>query len=255
MKPNLVERLLAVNHEFYERYAGSFSSSRYSIQPGVRHLLPELIQAQNLLDVGCGNGNLALALQKNNFTGHYLGIDFSPNLLNRVPTTPDRARSGERHDHFITLELSDPSWPTHLDLQTFNAITCFAVLHHLPGRELQRQTFQHFAALLQPAGKLYLSVWQPLNSPRLRKRLIPWQTLDIDTAQLDPETDLLLDWRAEDQTDSPAIRYVHQFTAPELDELAQNAALTKQDEWYSDGHDGNLALYQTWQRPEDENHD
>ena len=52
MQPELVKRLLALNYKFYERYAGSFSTSRYSLQPSVKRLLPDLNQAQNLLDVG-----------------------------------------------------------------------------------------------------------------------------------------------------------------------------------------------------------
>lgn len=240
MHPDLVERLLALNREFYARYAGSFSDTRYSVQPGARRVLPELSQTQSLLDIGCGNGNLAIALQKAGFNGSYLGIDSSPNLLDHAKTTDQT--------HFATLDLADPTWATQLDPPHFDAITCFAVLHHLPGEELQSQTFQRIAALLKPNARLYLSVWQPLNSARLRKRLLNWDTVNLDPHQFDTERDLLLDWRADDQTDPPAYRYVHQFPPAELDELAQKADLTKCDEWLSDGREGNLALYQTWQR-------
>jgi SAM-dependent methyltransferase len=247
MNPDLVEKLLKANRQFYARYAGSFSTSRYSVQPGVKRLLPELSQTQSLLDVGCGNGNLSLALQKSGFSGQYLGIDFSPNLLSHAQKT-DQFR-------FLTLDLSDPSWSTQLDPKCFDAISCFAVLHHLPGRELQSQTLQNITALLRPDGKLFLSVWQPLNSSKLRERIIPWEKQHFDPSGLDLERELLLDWRAEVQTDSPEIRYVHQFTADELDELAQNAGLIKRDEWLSDGRSGNLALYQIWQGPMEQPHD
>jgi tRNA (uracil-5-)-methyltransferase TRM9 len=247
MHLDLVERLLALNREFYARYAGSFSDTRYSVQPGVHRLLPELSQAQSLLDIGCGNGNLAIALQKAGFSGIYLGIDSSPNLLDHAKTT--------NQTRFATVDLAVSTWASQLVPQSFDAITCFAVLHHLPSSELQSQTFQDIASLLKPNAKLYISVWQPLNSARLRKRILPWETVNLDPHQIYNEHDLLLDWRAENQTDPPAYRYVHQFTSAELDELAQKAAMTKRDEWFSDGREGNLALYQIWQLQKDKNHD
>ena len=73
--------LLALNHQFYQTFALQFSATRQRIQPGVQRLLPALSQAASLLDLGCGNGELARRLVAQGFRGRYVGLDFSPGLL------------------------------------------------------------------------------------------------------------------------------------------------------------------------------
>lgn len=241
MRPETVTKLLDLNREFYQRCADSFSKSRYRVQPGVRKLLPELSKSGAILDVGCGNGNLIKVLNKTGFAGSYHGIDFSPDLL-------DFSSTGEQAK-FSVADLSSPSWAHPFEAHSFDALTCFAVLHHLPGKSLQTQIFHQFSQLLKPSAKLILSVWQPLNSERLSKRVLPWQTIGLDPSDLDSPCDLLLDWHAKTTQSAPAYRYVHQYTAAELDALAGSAGLRKVTEWLDDGRQGNLALYQIWQLP------
>ena len=71
------ERLLEINREFYAQNASSFSKTRRNVQPGVRRLIPSIPFNAKLLDIGCGNGNFALALAHAGFQGTYLGIDGS----------------------------------------------------------------------------------------------------------------------------------------------------------------------------------
>ncbi len=245
MRSETTKKLLDLNREFYQRCADSFSKSRYRVQPGVRRLLPELSKSGSILDVGCGNGNLIKALNKAGYSGSYHGIDFSPALLDYSPTA-EQAK-------FSVVDLSSPTWDQPFEAHSFDAITCFAVLHHLPGKSLQAQVFRQFSRLLKPSAKLILSVWQPLNSERLSKRVLPWQTIGLDPSDLDSPCDLLLDWHAESaqsaSPQTPAYRYVHQYTTIELEALAGSAGLCKVAEWLDDGRQGNLALYQIWQLP------
>ncbi|HEX2981150.1 MAG TPA: hypothetical protein VHO48_12855 [Anaerolineaceae bacterium] len=89
-----------------------------------------------------------------------------------------------------------------------------------------------------------MSVLQPLNSPRLAARVLPWSTVQIDPAALDPG-DMLLDWRAGGQ----GLRYVHHFTEAELKDLGEAGGFQVIDGFYSDGENDRLGLYQVWQRP------
>jgi hypothetical protein len=57
--------------------------------------------------------------------------------------------------------------------------------------------------------------------------------------------DYLIDWRAGGFIDQ---RYVHVFTPEELRALGCAAGLDLQQEFYSDGKCGNLALYQVWHK-------
>jgi len=50
------DALLKINQQFYDQFTGSFSATRGRVQPGVRRLLPRMLSAESILDVGCGLG-------------------------------------------------------------------------------------------------------------------------------------------------------------------------------------------------------
>src|SRR4030067_486746 len=81
MNPAAAQRLIAINREFYNRFGASFSASRRRLQPGVCRMLDSLKGDESILDLGCGNGELARALAKCGHRGPYLGLDFSLPLL------------------------------------------------------------------------------------------------------------------------------------------------------------------------------
>ena len=94
MDTETLNKLLKINQDFYNGYAKSFSTSRYSIQPGIKKLFPNLLKSESILDLGCGNGNLAKALVQEGFKGRYLGVDNSPALLNDgFATIPEAERA------------------------------------------------------------------------------------------------------------------------------------------------------------------
>ena len=51
MQSELVDKLLRLNQEFYATYAQSFAATRHSVQPGVQRLLPQINQAEVVLDM------------------------------------------------------------------------------------------------------------------------------------------------------------------------------------------------------------
>ena len=59
-----------------------------------------------------------------------------------------------------------------------------------------------------------------------------------------------MDWRGEQAEGSKRVglRYVHIFNANELAGLAEQSGFRVVDQFYSDGKEGNLGLYQTWLR-------
>ena len=86
-----------------------------------------------------------------------------------------------------------------------------------------------------------------MNSPRWRKRILPWSKVNLADADLDPG-DTLLDWRhiLPGQVEQVGLRYVHHLNRAELTNLAANSGFDIQMEFESDGKEGNLALYQIW---------
>src|SRR5512141_2305330 len=86
MDPVTAARLIEINRDFYTRFGDSFSATRHRIQPGVGRVLGMLMEDESVLDLGCGNGELARELAKRGHRGPYLGLDFSlPLLKNAEP--------------------------------------------------------------------------------------------------------------------------------------------------------------------------
>ncbi len=238
-------RLIELNREFYTRFSDSFSATRHRIQPGVRRVLDMLKGDESNLDLGCGNGELARELAKRGHRGSYLGVDFSLPLLREAESPPTGTLQPEAFSaKFVEGDLTKLSVTSEQLLITdhWSLITAFAVLHHIPSRELRLSVLREVCKLLKPEGKFIHSNWQFLNSEKLKARIQPWERVTIQTSEVDAG-DYLLDWRS----GGGGLRYVHHFNEGELSTLAGVAGFQIKDAFYSDGESGNLGLYQIWQ--------
>lgn len=249
MQPNIAERLIALNREFYQSAAPSFSATRQRVQPGVERILKALPEQSRWLDVGCGNGSLArawLALGKH---GQYCGVDFSEKLLADARRLTKPKTAANTMVEFHVADISQPDWVKQCNQAAWDGVFLLAALHHIPSSSLRVQLLQSIAQVLKPEGSLYLSVWQPQNSPRLWERRQNWEAAGFNANEVD-EGDVLLDWRAEKTgADKPVLRYVHIFKNAELHDLAKACGFDVKEEFLSDGKEKNLALYQRWEKP------
>ena len=97
--------------------------------------------------------------------------------------------------------LSSNNWDTPFKDTSWDGALCFAVLHHIPGTELRQRICTSIGGLLGKQKKLYLSVWQVRNSPRLMQRILPWSQAGLNEDELDAG-DVLMDWRAGTESES-----------------------------------------------------
>ena len=74
-------RLLDLNRKFYQTFALQFSATRQRLQPGVMHVLDQISSLENVLDLGCGNGELGKELLRRGHQGYYIGLDSSVEFL------------------------------------------------------------------------------------------------------------------------------------------------------------------------------
>lgn len=257
MDSDSANRLIELNRQFYQSFAGSFSETRRRLQPGVVRVLDEIQSEHDILDLGCGNGELWKALVNNGHRGSYIGIDFSLPLLKTVgDSVPDRQiieQPASREDideallryHacFVEADLFKSGWEKTLAKRSFRVILAFASLHHIPGETNRAGIVKAINQLMPPNGLFFLSVWQFLNSPRLVKRLQSWETVGLKRDQVDPG-DYLLDWKH----GGYGLRYVHHFTEEELTQLAATHGFQVTEQFNSDGEGSKLSLYQIWRK-------
>ncbi|MGE5378836.1 MAG: class I SAM-dependent methyltransferase [Bacteroidota bacterium] len=231
-------RLSQINRDFYIHFGAPFSATRHRIQPGVQRVLGRLQGGESILDLGCGNGELARALAKRGQHGPYLGLDFSPPLLQDAELQP-----GGFSAKFMEADVTQlPVIREQLSVDgQWSLITAFAVLHHIPSNEIRLAILQTARGLLAENGTFILSNWQFLNSEKLRGRIQDWSRVGLSQSEVDPG-DYLLDWRSGGE----GLRYVHQFNETELASLAEAAGFDIVETFYSDGESGNLSLYQIW---------
>ena len=243
MKPEITQKLLNVNRQFYQTFAIQFSATRRRLQPGVRKILERLPEEAAILELGCGNGELPLQLSRKKQRGVYLGLDFSSPLLELAQEINQKiAETSSLKIHFMSTDLASPGWDAVLTKKKFEFILAFAFLHHIPSEELRAQILDKARRLLEYNGLFIHSEWQFLNSPRLMARIQPWSILGLSEIDVDPG-DYLLDWRH----GGSGLRYVHFFQANELQRLAESSGFQIIEDFYSDGMEGNLGHYQIWQ--------
>src|SRR5687768_8143736 len=238
MDSKTAARLIELNRDFYTRFGESFSATRHRIQPGVRRVLEMLEGDESILDLGCGNGEFARELAKRGHRAPYLGVDFSPPLLQEADSALDGFSA-----NFLQIDITQLSVSSIQSSSTdqWSLITAFAVLHHIPSYDLRLNILRTVRRLLKDNGRFIHSNWQFLNSEKLRARIQPWEVAAVSESDVEAG-DHLLDWRSGGE----GLRYVHHFNEQELSELAEASHFQISDSFYSDGEGGKLGLYQIW---------
>ena len=237
MNAATVRRLLELNRQFYQTFGADFSATRRRVQSGVKRVLGTISPDSAILDLGCGNGELARMLARRGQRAPYFGLDFSPPLLREAGGLPARFT-------FLEADLTG-DWEVQIresEIKSFNVVTAFATLHHIPSNALRLQLLQKVHSVLEPGGHFIQSNWQFLNSEKLRARIQPWERVGLSAADVD-ENDYLLDWRR----GGNGLRYVHHFNEIELEALAVASRFHVRETFHSDGENGRLGLYQIWE--------
>jgi 2-polyprenyl-3-methyl-5-hydroxy-6-metoxy-1,4-benzoquinol methylase len=241
-------RLLELNRDFYAKVARPFDETRQARTPGKIRLVDWIGARQSpepvrVLDVGCGNGRLALMLDDGGRAIDYVGVDGEAQLL----TAARHATAGlaQVHARFLLADLAQEAWWRELPPGHFDVVTCLATLQHMPGYALRQRLVIDLARLAAPGGVVVVSAWQFLESDRLRGRRLDWAAIGIDEAATEPG-DALLPWKQ----GVYAVRYVHQIDAVEMARLAADSGLQMLDHYRADGREGNLNLYAMLQKPD-----
>jgi SAM-dependent methyltransferase len=142
---------------------------------------------------------------------HYHGIDNSAALLafaqNALAKMPHLS---------TTLTAQDIIEQPELPAETYDLVTLFGVIHHVPGADNRLKLMQRLAACVAPGGLLVFAAWRFYEHDRFRERIIPWS----DDIEVEPG-DYLLDWRRGET----ALRYCHYVDDTEQARLIRTSGL------------------------------
>jgi tRNA (uracil-5-)-methyltransferase TRM9 len=250
MQNDVVQKLINLNQQFYQTFGKAFAATRRRIQPGVRQVLEGLPITGDWLDIGCGNGQLALEWSNHTASGTYTGLDFSEPMLEEARLKMKAVESKTNVSmEFKHADLADPRWDDDLRSGSMDGVLAFAVMHHIPGRLLRGRILRQIHRVLKKDGAFIHSEWQFDRSPKLMARIQPWECIGITEAEVDPG-DTVLDWRyaLPGQDEKIGLRYVHLFQREELVHVAADNGFEIVQEFESDGRGGMLSLYQVWKK-------
>lgn len=249
MHDEMVARLLALNRRFYAAFADQFAASRSVSDPALTAILPYLPSAARVLDVGCGNGRLALLLDQQRPGSTYVGVDAVAALIEEARS---QALSLTRTEvAFAVLDVAEDGWtdgipsisPATSDSTSFDCVVALAVLHHIPSLGLRAQVVRQLAGLVAAKGQLIISTWRFLAHERMRRKIVDWLAVGIDETQLEPG-DYLLDWARGGR----GYRYCHHLDEGELKQLAVASGLSIRETFVAGGREGDLSLFAILER-------
>ena len=134
MEEETATKLLEVNHTFYQSLGKHFFATRSRLQPGVKKVAKKLLSVSEILDLGCGNGELAYYLVNAGYAGSYIGLDISREMLAEAR----QKTAASQNIFFYEVDISKSNWPATAVLQNenikaaqFDAILAFAVLYNI----------------------------------------------------------------------------------------------------------------------------
>jgi len=196
----------------YENIATDFDQSRQRPMKPLVHEISKDLSFQTgarVLDLGCGNACFlpVLSLYQKDF--FYLGVDGSSNLI-------DLARKNQG-DHFKVLNILDLDKLVEKD---FDIIFSWAVLHHIPGKDLRQEVLEKVFNKLKDGGKFVFSVWK--FSTLAQKKKLSFVKIFLEQllhGRLIDRGDFIFPWKGSAQNDSDRVRYYHNFSKKELEKM------------------------------------
>jgi tRNA (uracil-5-)-methyltransferase TRM9 len=226
MEQATIQRLNAINREFYRLNADEFDQTRGAAWAGWNPLLAYLTAPLSVLDVGCGNGRFGVFLRDHlGISLHYHGVDNNAALLNHARAALDGLDTRLEERDIV----ENPP-----DAGEYDLVALFGVVHHIPGAKERRALMRRLGERVKKGGLLAFACWRFYDYERFRARIVPWP----DVIQVEPG-DYLLDWRR----GAVSLRYCHSVDDAEQDALAAATGLREVIRYRADGQDGQANQY------------
>lgn len=209
------KNLLNIVKNNYDKAAEEFSDTRNRKSRSWGALVDITKQIPNdssVLDVGCGNGRLLEIFGNKNID--YIGTDSSDELIKIAK----KLHPEKKFEIIDALELSK------LSQVDFDYVFSVAVLHHLPGQDLQIKALRQIKNKVSKDGKVVITNWNLWKQKRFRKLIWKFFILKLIGKNKMDFGDILFDWK-NSQGEIVSKRYYHAFTKRSLKKIAKKAGL------------------------------
>ncbi len=240
MNKKTQNEILEIVKRNYSEIAGHYSETRKKkIWPELEELTKKIKNGDKILDVGCGSGKLLQALENKEID--YYGVDSCREILDNAEEINKNKGGGERKfAKGDILNLGD------IPEVNFDYVFCIAVLHHLPGKDLQIQAIKQLKNKIKPGGEIVLSVWNLWSDnlinkkKKFKKQIFKFLFLKIIGKNKMDFGDVLFDWK-NSKGEITSKRYYHAFTKRQLKKISKKAGL-KIKKIYKDKYNYYLTL-------------
>lgn len=205
--------LLTLVKKNYEDVAEEFDITRQK-EPwqGLVELAKIVEDENSVLDVGSGNGRLVRLFGGK--TINYLGVDSSSSMV-------ELAKANFPGYSFLTGDILELGQIKKIN---FDYVFCIAVLHHLPGADLQIAALKQLKNKVGADGKIIISVWNMWAQKKYRSLIIKYYLLKLVGKNKMDLGDIIFSWK-NSLGEKLSERYYHAFTKCQLKKIAKAAGL------------------------------
>ena len=138
--------------------AVEFSHTRAQFWEELIFLADHIERDDHVLDIGSGNGRFFPLVRERH--AQYTGVDYAEGLVRE-------AKKKFPEGNFQIADATALPFPDN----SFDIAYSFAVIHHIPSKELRTQFITEARRVLHPHGKLILTAWD-LWSPKYFSKLL-----------------------------------------------------------------------------------
>lgn len=213
MQQELAKKIIQDTKNGYNLISEKFSQTRNHLWKDLEFIGSYCKKGDKVLDFGCGNGRLLDFLEKKDI--EYTGVDISNKLLTEA--------KNQSRGLGINFQKISGLGSLPLESSSFNIVYAIAVLHHLPGREMRKRAVEEFYRILQPEGKVVITVWNLWQKKYWKNIFFNWEEKILGRSYLD-WNDCYVDFQ--DNRGKIFPRYHHAFTKRELAELFSQAGFS-----------------------------